>query len=457
MTETPPNLELKRFVQDNLIVLIRIIVSSIVGIVLTIVIGRALGTEGKGLYELSIYLPALIVNIIFNFGLPASITYGIARQDTSLATALAATTFMDACLSVLGILFGIIVIYFAGSSWFKNVPFPFLYGTLVFIPMMMFVRDSRAIFRGLQDFRIMGLIDVFQPTVSFIVILLIIIPFKMTVPLALTAIGIGYIVAAIGIVLLLLRRVSDKRAIIPRFEYIYIKQALLYGLQVYGAIIVNNLLLRSDVILLNIWGQGAASIGIYSIAVAMAERVWTFSNFNNAVLMPRIASWKDDKERQGQLTLLNVKYTFWLSVLIASGLVVLGKPFILLTVGKEFAASYGAILMLLPGIIFFNFARQIGSNMIGTGRGRRVTGYVFLAFTSNLLLNLFLIPRYDYLGAGIASSIAYALYGVMMVWDFASYHDLPILSIFMITRDDIRRFASLWEMLRTRLFRKKNT
>jgi O-antigen/teichoic acid export membrane protein len=448
VTQPPAQLELKRFAIDNVIVLIRLIFSIVIAFGLATILARGLGSSGKGIYELTIYLPSLMVNVIFNFGLPLSISYHVARGNFSFDEAVSSNGFLNIVMSLMGIALAVGIIFWKGAIWFSSVPTTLLYGGLILIPMMMSLRNTMAVFGGMQDFRTAGIIEVLPHAASLILYLILIIVLDFTVMHALIATIVGYGIATLTVVLILMRRTKTKHPVIQLPRLNYLKSLFSYGLQIYGSIIIGSLLLRIDVLLLNTLGQGVASVGLYSIAVALVERIWTISSFTSRVLMPRLASWKDDKERQAQLTLLSMKYSFWFSILIAIGLIVFGRPVIIFVFGAEFAQSYNGILALLPGVIFYNFVYSIGAIMLGSGHIIRSVRYVSIALVLNLILNLILIPRYDFVGAGVASSIAYTLYGLMMLWDFQRYYHVKLGVILRITDDDIRRFQSLWKLIK---------
>jgi O-antigen/teichoic acid export membrane protein len=447
VTPTPPQLELKRFAIDNIIVLVRLMFSIVIAFGVTIILARGLGAEGKGIYELTIYLPALMANVIFNFGLPLSISYHIARGTFSVEEAVVSNGFLNIVTSLLAIVLGVSLIAWKGDVWFGDVPTILLYSGLVLIPMMLSLRNTMAVFRGIQDFRTLGLIEVLPQIMSLTLYLIFILVLDFNVTQALIATIVGYGIATLITTLLLMRRTQGKNSKwLPNKHYLI--SIFSYGLQIYGSAIIGSLLLRIDVLLINTLGQGVSSVGLYSVAVALVERVWTLSGFTRTVLMPRLASWQDDKERQAQLTLISMKYSFWFSILIAIGLIVFGRPVIIFVFGAEFAHSYNGILALLPGVIIYNFVHSILAIMMGSGHIMRSLRYVSTALILNLILNFMLIPRFDFVGAGVASSIAYTLYGLMMLWDFQHNYHVRLGVILRITDDDRRRFQSLWKMIR---------
>ncbi len=83
--------------------------------------------------------------------------------------------------------------------------------------------------------------------------------------------------------------------------------------------------------------------------------------------------------------------------------------------GREFAPASLAFRWLLPGIYFLGL--QVILVQFLNGRGFPIViVFVWLgAFFVNLALNLFLIPRFGYLGASYASSLVYSLVFVLVL------------------------------------------
>ena len=80
----------------------------------------------------------------------------------------------------------------------------------------------------------------------------------------------------------------------------YIKEAFGYGVKVYLGNIIGLLHYRVDLLLLNIF-MNPAAVGIYSIAVAIADKLWMISQSAGLVLFPRVSS-ETDENRLSKLT-----------------------------------------------------------------------------------------------------------------------------------------------------------
>ena len=436
------NLQLQRFAKDNIVVLIRLLGMTIFSIGISSIIARTLGTEGKGIYDLSIFLPRVIV-VIINIGLIHSTTYFVARQDFALKVVVQSNVLLTVALSAVSIGLGTLIIFFGKEQLFPDVPEAFLWLGLLVVPFLYLYPNLNNIFRGQEDFKSHALIEVIAVAgnLVFLIVLLILLP--NDIEAALLAFILGNLSA--GLVALWMLR-SDLSPILRRIQWSYIRRAASYGIKLQPAILTGFLLLRVDLLLVAILGGGPVSVGIYSIAVVLGERIWTFSGFSNSVLLPRIASWKDEDEKRNQLTLLTARYTFWFSLVLAFLLIVFGQWLINLLYGIEFQASFSALIVLLPGIIMYNFIRVLNADILGRGRPFVISVHGATAFCINLIANFILIPQYDFLGAALASSIAYSYLSLAILGTFARMTGLNALLIFWLPREDWGRMAKLFKM-----------
>jgi O-antigen/teichoic acid export membrane protein len=445
---TTYNLELKRFAIDNIIVFIRIFSMSVFAVFSSILLAHALGTTNKGIYELVILLTTIVAGTIFNLGIPGANIYFTANRQYDLKSIVNTNIAMLVLLIPMALLVAFGMVKIAGDILFTGVPEQLLYLGMLVIPFFLCDQTLSYIFSGLQDFRSLGLVDATQPFITSIILLCLYILNKLTVTNAIFALVIGYILTNALILWLFNTKLSGWNNLRPNLNVHFAKDLLIYGFKVYGSIVISMLLLRIDLLMLTSLGGGPASVGIYAIAITFGERIWTLSGFASTVLLPRIASWQDEENRRNQLTLIVGKYTLWISLIGALMLLLFGQWVINLLFPIQFSTSYTALIVLLPGIIMYNLGRVFGADVIGRGKANSIMPIVLVATVLNILLNLILIPQYDFVGAAVASSIAYSLYGLVLMWRFLHSAQLPWSDMVLPNADDKRHMGHLWNMVK---------
>lgn len=432
------DLELRRFAADSAINLVRLGGAAVLGLLLSALLARGLGTNGKGIYELALVLP-LVIQSVFNIGVTMSAAYYVARGDHDLVTATRGSITLSLWLSGGGLLVGAALVRLGSAALFPGIPADLLYLSLLLLPLLYLRLHLSAVFQGLQDFRAFGLVELTPPLVSIVLIVPLVFMWDGGVAGALLAAIAGNAAGLALAVLLLRRRIAAPVPLLAlRLDRAYWRQIAGYGLKAQLNIIAVYLLLRVDVFLLNLWGPGgAASVGIYSIAVLLAERIWTFSTVTGQVILPRIASWEGDDDRRTQLSLLNARLTFWFGALILVALALLGEWFIVLLYGEAFRPAAQPLLWLLPGIALFNLARVLGPDVAGRGRVGINAAIATAAFAINLAANAALIPALGYNGAALAASLAYSFLGIASVVAFCRVSGARWWQIWLITGSDV--------------------
>jgi O-antigen/teichoic acid export membrane protein len=364
------DLELKRFARDSVSNLVRVVGVSVITVATSILVARGVGVEGRGLYELAHLLP-LIMAMLFNFGLQTATAYYVAHGDYDVPTIAATNLTLALLLSAAGLTVSALLLLFAADALFPGVPLALMWLGLLLLPLNYLGQGLLPIFQGRQDFRAFNLVQLVPGAVGLVLIVVFVWGLDGGVAGVLLAVAAGNL-AGLLVSLALLRPHTGPlwRLFALRLHWPYARRALTYGLKIQLSIVALFFLLRVDVWLLNIVGNGAESVGIYSIAVSLAERVWALGGLASAVILPRIASWNsggDDDTRRNQLTALTTRHTFWLGIDIALAILLVGEPFIVLLYGEDFRPAAWALALLLPGIVFYNMAGVTVLDIAGRG------------------------------------------------------------------------------------------
>lgn len=194
---------------------------------------------------------------------------------------------------------------------------------------------------------------------------------------------------------------------------------------------------RVDVIMLN--GQVPDSaIGIYSVGVAVAERVWMIPDAMKGIMVSHLAKGKDANETALVIRLCN---TGCLGLVLAIAAV--GQPFITWVFSAEYQGAYQITLILLLGVFSMIYYKAIANYNIAMGK--QVVSFFLLTASviSNIIANCLLIPVWGIYGAGVASVISYALCGLLFMVFFRRTTHIPYSELLFIKRADIEKARKL--------------
>lgn len=188
-----------------------------------------------------------------------------------------------------------------------------------------------------------------------------------------------------------------------------LRESLRHSLVLHVGMALLFLHLRVDMFLVK--GMlGVPALGMYSLAVALAETVMLATDSLSIALLPRQLG---GTIREAAVTALTgARMIALMGLVLAGGWAFMGPVVLTAVFGPAFEPVYAPLLVLLPGIVVLSMHRVCGPTLLRTGRPWTITGLQAVGFTVNLLLNIWWIPRWGLVGAAAASTVSYALSAV---------------------------------------------
>jgi O-antigen/teichoic acid export membrane protein len=188
-----------------------------------------------------------------------------------------------------------------------------------------------------------------------------------------------------------------------------------YGLRAQVGGLIAQLNLRLDFVLLSLLA-GPAVLGVYAIASKFAELIRLVTMAVTYVLYPRFAreGWTRAAEAgrrligRAGLATAGAVVPLW----IAAGFAV---PVLY---GSAFEPAVTPARIILLGLALEGVAAVITAFLLGVGRPGLNSSAMAVGLVATLALDLLLIPRYEAVGAAIASAVAYLTTTLVLVWFF---------------------------------------
>lgn len=148
-----------------------------------------------------------------------------------------------------------------------------------------------------------------------------------------------------------------------------------------------------------------SDIGVYAVAVSLAEMLWQLPNAVSRSILPRIMA--------GQLQRSGVnRISFGLGVL-AAGLALIGWFLVVELVEPLFGSGFqrvpSILAVLLPGVVLIGATKPLAAWTLSCGFPNRNLMASAAGFGVVLVGNLLLVPRLGILGAALASTLAYTV------------------------------------------------
>lgn len=216
----------------------------------------------------------------------------------------------------------------------------------------------------------------------------------------------------------------------------------------YAANILQFLNYRLDLFLLALFWS-SAEVGLYALAVTIAQLIWLLSNASGSALFPRVAAGNDDLAVSTARTERFSRFAMASALAMAVPMAVLAAPLLRIVYGSDYESAALPMLLLLPGIVVFAPVNVLASHLAGIGRPKFNLVVSAASLVVTVILDLLLIPVWGMLGAAAASSASYLAAACVMVLIFrhvvgSSPRDLlvPTSMDLAIARDRLRLLAS---------------
>ena len=192
-----------------------------------------------------------------------------------------------------------------------------------------------------------------------------------------------------------------------------------------------------DIIMLEQFGISSSQIGIYSLGVMLAQKLWLIPDAIQQILISRLAGGKTESEVAKVM-----RMSFMVTFICTLVMVIIGKDLICVLYGNEYKGSYTVTVIIILGVIGMVFYKMIYS--YNTVNGMNKINLIILGISAiiNIIINIALIPNIGILGAAIASLISYTVCGGLFILHFSKNTEIPIIDMIIIKKDDIKIMQS---------------
>jgi O-antigen/teichoic acid export membrane protein len=220
-----------------------------------------------------------------------------------------------------------------------------------------------------------------------------------------------------------------------------------YGLRLYPAGLTTFLSYRADLFLLSALLGDAAAIGLYSLAVSLAEITFQVPDLVATLFYPRFAgSERADADRMAPSM---ARFTLLVTAIAALALIPMAWLAIRLVL-PSFEESLLPFLILLPGTVALGVSKVLSGYISGLGRPEPVSVIAVVAMGVNLVLNLVLIPRFGIAGAALSSMASYGLHAILTIGLASRLSGARYREFITPGRAEIRRLVDRLAALRPR-------
>ncbi|MFB3764139.1 MAG: flippase [Methanotrichaceae archaeon] len=396
--------ESKKFAFDVGLTFIATAVNMLLGIAISVMLGRLLGAEDLGLYRevTTIYSIALVVGAL---GVTGSITKYIAefKSDPKRLNKIASA----GVLSLLLFGFGTLAVIFLLSDWlaeFFNMPqLSFLFKVIsIIFPFALLSQAFVSLVVGLREMKLYAAYTIIQSILMGLT------------TFSLIHLGFGVMGATAGLVIS--SAVSSVFILLVARGYFSIDlddysstigELLKFSGPIFLANIVGLINTQADIVLIGHF-LSPSNVGFYSVAIGISRLLWVIPQSIQTITYPATAEYWAHKDQPALQKMFDKSMKYTACIISFPGLFfAFFAPEILTAIyGNGFIASVTPMRILLVGTIVYGTMISIGSSVTGAGRPDLGLKLGLISAVTDLILNLILIPYIGIIGAAIATVVS---------------------------------------------------
>ena len=427
----------KSVFHNSFITFIRQVLSIVFGLLASIIIARSLGSEGQGQYTLAILLPTLLYTLL-NSGISSSTVYFLGKDEFTIQEVYSTNLFTALLLSIISILVGAFIILFFRDYFFRDISIQLLFYSLLLLPLIYLQKNLQTIFQGKEEFKKYNFIILLNQFGLLFFSFVFLYFLKLGILGAILSFGCSQLIMLITSFYYLYQ--SYKLSWPQKYSVKYLKQVFIFGLKGHLSNILSFINYRVDMFLIAYYIDDI-SVGIYSVAVLLVERVWIVSESVSTVLYARVANIKSNMERN-KFTSLAARNTIFISILVGILISFFANLIIVKFFGDDFKQSVIPFILMIPGIVIFTMSKVLANDFVGRGKPEINTYIASITAITNIILNFILIPYYGIKGAACATTISYILDALLKSTYFSIKNKIPFREFYVIKIIDFKLYKN---------------
>lgn len=359
---------------------------------------RLLGPQGRGELAALILWPSVLL-LLFSLGINQAIVFHTGQQRHAISEVWTASALIGLTQSLCVVVVGLLVVPLAlhgYSPQVRHLALIFLFVT----PFLMMSGYAANLLQGRLDFLSFNVIRAITPLVYALGLAVLVVLRRADLQGVVALQILGSVLAAAGGCWLLFRKGELRFSLKKRV----LKSLLRFGWKTQLATVTSYINQRVDQLLLSLF-VSPQELGLYVVAVTVSTALSFFPQASAMVTLAAGSNLSPEGARRVIARSFRRSLT-WL-VVGSSALFVVAPWLVKLAFGPKFARSVLACRILLPGSI------ALGLNQILYEGARSLNEPALPSYSEGLgavltCLGLYvLLPRLGFLGAAIASTLAY--------------------------------------------------
>lgn len=416
------------------------------GLASSIVLTRFLTVADRGIFFVAAAIASVAV-LLSSMGWPVASIYRIRRVHTEPARVATAGLIAIAGVSTLAVPVYVAIEPLLTRHFLHGAPPLVFFLAVAAVPFHLLSLVFQGIARAIDRFDLQNAFRFLQRLGSLVAVSVVLVVAGGGVVGALAAVLAIEVVFAFALVRFVVRLTGLARGI----DFAQMRDNLSFGLKSQAQGVAGQVHEKVDLFMIAYFLADPDQVAYYGVAASTVTLLKMIPDSIGVALLPQIAGY--EQERAAAFTARVSRHSLlWVVAFVA--VLGLSGPFLIpLVYGKPYAPSVAPFLLLLPGMGLLTIYRILARYFTALGRQRINVVTQIASTTVNILLNLWLIPRYGILGAASASLASYGLEAVLIVGAFRRDSGQRIRDALLFRSEDLAFYRRRLDPVLARILR----
>jgi antigen flippase len=391
-----------------------------------IITARLLGPYGRGEQAAIILWPQALA-VATTLGLPSAVLYNLRRHPDRASQLFSAALLIGALMGGIATVTGVLII----PRWltqYSSEVVHFAQWAMFTAPLMLLSLIFNFVLQAREEFTLYNAVRYLNPLATLLVLVSLALIHDLTPFNA----ALAYLAPTVPIFLWMLVRLWRLYRPTWRGMGWAAKRLTSYGVRSYGVDLVGQLSAYLDRAFV-VGMLTPVSMGLYAVALSLAQMVNVFPNAAVSVLFPKASG--RSVEEAASLAGRAARGSVTMTTLAAVGLAILSPWALSIVYGREFLDAIHVFKLLLFVMVLRSVTYVLFQTFMAVGRPGLATIPQIVGLVLSVPLLLVLVPRYGLEGVGLALLISAAVRFVIVLAGFPLILKVRVPRLFVTSAD----------------------
>jgi O-antigen/teichoic acid export membrane protein len=392
---------------------------------LSILVARLLTPEQNGHYSQFV----LVLNLLYiglNFGLGPTSTFFVASQRASVRSVTKMSLAVLIVLTCLVLTIGWSAYHFGFAQAVESglkIPTSILYMGFLAGLLLLSCNQVLAILMGAHRYDLVNILSVSRAALPLMLVG-IVTAWSPSLSAVIAAHSVGLGLALALAVWVFSTSLSGKLSETQPEPVSNWRSMFGYGGLVYASSLLHYLAVRGLLLLVSYY-SAPESVGFLSLALLLLEVTLLLPSAVGQLVFPQSSAPAFDHDALNMVLRVNLYISMALLLLIFF----FAEPVVVMLMGRSYAPVAHALVHLSPSVVLLAVPRILSQMLSGQGHPRYPLIAAALSLTSGILIGMWAIPRWDFVGAAWVTNLVSAITCVVTLLGYSRVHGLHVRQI----------------------------